>query len=336
MLYRLSIIAWMTFLPLFLSAAAFSPYSQIEEQLEAFSPEQKIWLETQGRAVSTLKDESRDKEKIKKTFKKIKLISQEIQKPISFGTKNKFIKNNRSTYCFPFDENRTGRHIPGFYLSASDIVTPEQYYIIAQAPLSKTNRDFWRAILEYNSPLIVTIAMPIENGKQKCHDYWSEPHVPITVNGWKIERSIPLSEDILATAGHCDHRVVKRIFRATHQKENKQEERTITQIHYENWPDGDIPDSLLFDQLLKAVDDLKINKSSPIVVHCSAGIGRSGIFVAVHSLRKTIQKARKWGQHGNTIVVNIPKALLGLRLQRKSLVGSSKQFAFIYQTLAKE
>jgi protein tyrosine phosphatase len=130
--------------------------------------------------------------------------------------------------------------------------------------------------------------------------------------------------------------VVKRVFRVSHEREGHSKERFITQIHYENWPDGGIPDPVLFGCLLEAIDDLKINKVSPIVVHCSAGIGRSGIFVAVHSIRKTIQRARKWGQHGNTIVVNIPKALIGLRLQRKSLVGSSKQFAFIYEMLAKE
>lgn len=130
------------------------------------------------------------------------------------------------------------------------------------------------------------------------------------------------------------HSITKRTFLATNQI--TKEERTVHQLHYENWPDCGVPYLDLFIHLLNEVDTLQPRKDSPIVVHCSAGIGRSGTFVAAHALRKMVRTQEDTGLFRNVITVNIPKMLCLLRLQRKSLVSTVEQFQTIYEVLANE
>ncbi len=307
------------------------PYSRASQELDGLSLSSQIWLADQDLNLEQIKKMSSDKKDLKKVFAKLSDITEEIKKPMGVALKKKFKAKNRNHTYLPYDENRTGREIPGFYLSASDVITHAQHYIVAQAPLKRTINDFWHALIVRKCPVIVTTAMPIEYNQEKAYAYWEEDAFPIHTKDWKIEHS-KKTDEILGT--YTNHRLVKRTFYATNKETS--ERQLITQIHYENWPDNGIPDLKLFNKLLDTIDEMHIAKDAPIAVHCSAGIGRSGTFVAGHSLRKVIRKEKASGKKLNTFTVNIPEAVMILRLQRKWMVATSGQLQTIYQVIGNE
>jgi protein tyrosine phosphatase len=308
------------------------PQHKLSQQLTELRSSSQRWLQKQDCEIHFLREQAEDEAFLQNTFYKINSISKEVKKPANDALKEEFVKKNRRRYFFPYDENRTLREKPNFYINASDIITPEQHYIVTQGPLETTASDFWTMVLEKHSPLIVTCVMPKEDGIDKCFAYWEKGQFPHSIHEWKIEfqTETPLVESSYSPR----HRIVKRTFLATNHI--TKEERPITQLHYENWPDCGVPYLDLFINLLDEVDSLDIRKESPIVVHCSAGIGRSGTFVASHALRKMIRVQEDSGMFRNAIVVNVPKMLCLLRLQRKSLVSTLEQFQTIYEVLANE
>jgi len=257
--------------------------------------------------------------KIRRGFDALKSSTKKIRKSVVDAKNNPALNRNSTLLCF--DETRSCKDLDGFYINANDVYTPVQNYMVTQGPLETTVGDFWKAVLHNNSDLIVTLVMHIENGKNKCASYWTIPQ--FQVDGWTITLD---GEELLATSFYIPtHRIVERRFTA----KNGQTLRTIRQIHYENRPDGKTPELELFTKLLDIVDEK--STTCPITVHCSAGVGRSGTFVAAHSLRKELRSV-----HGNTTKINIPKAVYNLRCQRLGLVGSAGQYKMIFKTLAKE
>lgn len=305
-----------------------SPSSHLfQNEPLSLSSQEQDWLLQQELSIHTIKKQAPDYNAIKKIYKKIKSISSSITK-LSTQAEAKENKTKNRYHCFlPFDENRTCREIPGFYLSASDVLTPTQQYIMAQGPLENTAPDFWYALIERNCPLIVTAVMAIEKGNDKCYGYWENHAFPIETHGWVVTPTA----DSPIIAEEESHRIVKRSFICLHKA--TQESKTITQLHYENWPDNGIPNFDLFVRLLDEVDEMQIATTTPIAVHCSAGIGRSGTFVAAHSLRKALQQE---SNHHQDHLINIPKAIIALRLQRPYLIANAEQLQTVYQVLAKD
>ncbi|MBS0634332.1 MAG: dual specificity protein phosphatase family protein [Verrucomicrobia bacterium] len=260
----------------------------------------------------------------KKAFKAVKRASKRIHR--SFLTAAQYRKKNRHKHLAPYDETRSCQDLANFYINANDVETPLQTYMVAQGPLENTVEDFWQAVLHKNSNTIVTLVMAIEEGREKCASYWTRPVV--AAGEWTITLQ---GEKVVATSIFIpSHRIVIRTFSAT----NGTEIRSIKQVHYENWPDGKVPDLDLFIKLLDVVDELK--PKGPITVHCSAGIGRSGTFVAAHSLRKELRQAESRKRTLKPLLVNVPKAVFLLRCQRLGMVGSTAQFKTVCQAIARE
>lgn len=257
--------------------------------------------------------------KARQLFTKVKDLSAKIVKPSSYASRPECITKNRHQAFLPYDENRSCREIEDFYISASDVVTPLQSYVVAQAPLENTVTDFWKMVLYKKSALIITACMPVESGSDKCFPYWEAQFLPSKVLGFRI----CLDNELVLQEGSFSQRIVKREFIAYNEKNN--EKRTITQLHFENWPDFGTPDPELFQIYLYHVDTCLKNSESPIVVHCSAGIGRSGVFVAVHSLRKELLAQPR--------DLSVSQRVYDLRKQRAHMVTTSKQFQFIYKAL---
>jgi protein tyrosine phosphatase len=259
-----------------------------------------------------------DYEKIKDMIRKI---SKQIKKESTIYCKPENIRKNFLQNIPVIDETRTLRHKNDFYINANDVLTPLQEYIVAQAPLESTVNDFWQAIIDAKVITIVNVSMPTDGGGKPV--YWSKNRFPFSISGWTVE-CIP-GEETLDTNGEAfEQRIVKRIFLASN--EETKERRVITQIHYENWPDNGAPDLLLFYRFLHLISRIHPLASSPLFVHCAAGIGRSGTFVAAHSLIKEIETC-----HPATI--NIPKRIVELRMQRAYLVSTIEQFAAIYDAV---
>jgi len=208
------------------------------------------------------------------------------------------------------------------YHNVNRVITPLQEYIVGQAPLETTLSDFWHAILEAHVPTIVVLSMPTDAGG-KSPPYWEIERFPLSVSGWTIERRKG-DEVVDVSQSIPSQRIIRRTFLATHEESG--ETRTITHIHYENWPDNGAPEPLLFYRFIHLVSSIHPLSSSPLFVHCAAGIGRSGTFVTAHSLCKEIDLL-----HPTTI--NIPQRVVALRMQRSGLVSTVVQFAAIYEAI---
>lgn len=215
-------------------------------------------------------------------------------------------------------ETLLGQSIKASGYSANAVVTPYQQYIVCKAPLESDVKDFWKMILRTNCRLIVMSCMPIESTHVRCTPYWKISPQLNQALGWNIS----LKKEEVLDEGPTLQRIVKRSFSAVHPK--TKDKRTIVQLHFENWKDYGIPDLALFGRFIKIVDRCSFPKT-PILVHCVAGIGRSGTFVAAHSLRKVILAG------GST--VNIPQQIYNMRLQRFGLVSTIKQFQFVYKAM---
>lgn len=258
-----------------------------------------------------------DSDEAKKLYSNLKKLSEKIKKPFTFAENH--LELNRYSSHLPYDDVRCCREIDDFYISASDVTTPMQTYIMAQAPIPTTVNDFWKMILYKKCTLIASACMPEEMGKDRCTVYWVEPFLPKKVLDWEITF---ISEKTVQEGPHAQ-KISERNFSVLNVI--TLEERIITQLHFENWPDCGIPDFDLFQTYLDTVDAYSKDSETPILVHCSVGIGRSGTFVASHSLKKEL--------YSGSEEINIPQRVYDIRTQRRKAVSNAKQLQFIYKTL---
>lgn len=268
-------------------------------------------------SISRMKMISSNTHKACELYSRLEKMTEPLKKPTTVAKNHPHL--NRYSSFLPFDETRSCREIDNFYICASDVCTPLQKYIIAQAPIKETVADFWKMILYKNCSLIVTACMPIEFRVDKCTPYWQKSLLPKKVLEWNLS----LLQQTILKNGIQKQRIVERIFEAANGKTN--EIRIIKQLHFENWPDLGVPDLELFQSYLELVDEHSCCPQEPILVHCSAGIGRSGTFVATHSLRKELLSGAE--------SINIPQRIYDLRSQRAHLVTNPSQFQFIYKVL---
>lgn len=298
--------------------------------LNHFPEESRKWLQKQNTTMHDIRLIASDEKKVRHIFHKISSITKQIKKTKNEALLPEFAHKNRRHEFIPFDDNRTCKHLPNFYLNGSEVITPEQNYIVLQGPLDHTIKDFWQAMIHRDVPLIVTTTMDIEEGQPKCANYW-KTHLPITVDEYTIDlesERVIKEKTVFGKGMSFVHRLVKRSFLITSQVTKKQ--KSIIQLHYENWPDSGIPDLELFCTLLDQVDKQHVHAHIPIAVHCSAGIGRSGTFVAAHTLRKSIHKKKN---ESSNLQINIPLLVVHLRLQRYPMISSPAQLQVVYQAL---
>lgn len=211
---------------------------------------------------------------------------------------------NRYTDVFAHNEHRVkieGRE--DFYLNGDLVKYNDVTYLITQGPLHNTCKDFWDAIIHNNCKVIVAAAMHIEKDVIKCHNYWEDP---VELNdGWKLS----LTRETELQPYDKNQRIVERIIVLEHESGEK---KTITQLHYQNWPDHGTPNLNYLEHLLDKMDELHgaDPEKAPIVVHCSAGIGRSGMIAAAHAGKKEIREEKTPDAAG--IVVEMRKYRMGL------------------------
>ena len=252
-------------------------------------------------------------------------------------------EHSRVKLSHPLDPNDPGSN----YVNAS-FVNPLRHRgshrvsIATQAPLPVTFLAFWEAIWEQNTHVIVMLAREFEAGRLQCHNYWTFDSPQLSA---EVEREEPLTRADLGLEG--DARVALHRVLVVHRGDAT---RRVHQFQYLGWPDHSVPDSA--DELLALsarADAARGAHDGPMVVHCSAGIGRTGtqiiIDAVLHYLRRTQARldaadrgatdrdaadvrAARDAWYGSTDIIF--EALSVMREQRMSVVQTVRQYVFIY------
>lgn len=201
------------------------------------------------------------------------------------------------------------------YINASWVHIPtKNFFISTQGPIPNTIEDFWQMIFDYDVKIIVMLCNLLENGSRKCENYWETPLNNFTI---KVEK----------TEEYKDLSVVVRKFIVS--KNNVQKE--VKQLHYVGWPDKGVPEAEgVFDAFEKMISIVtNENEGSPVVIHCSAGVGRTGTFVALYNLYHEILNQIK-DDTKKEIKFSVFSIVRKIKEMRMYMVQNQSQYNFIY------
>ncbi|XP_074533307.1 receptor-type tyrosine-protein phosphatase beta [Halichoeres trimaculatus] len=203
----------------------------------------------------------------------------------------------------PHDDYINANYMPGY--------NSRKEFIAAQGPLPHTTKEFWRMIWEKNVQTLVMLTRCNEQGRVKCEQYWA----PGTKHFENIivttASEIPLKDWTIRDFN------VKNVKTA--------ETRSVRHFHFTAWPDHGVPETtellISFRHLVRDHMD-QYSGNSPTVVHCSAGVGRTGTFIAIDHLINQIERE-------NT--VDVYGIVHDLRMHRPLMVQTEDQYVFLNQ-----
>ncbi|XP_065080738.1 tyrosine-protein phosphatase non-receptor type 61F isoform X1 [Ochlerotatus camptorhynchus] len=262
-------------------------------------------------------------------FQEIREKSEQEARQKDFSTnESKKLDNrrlNRYRDVSPYDHSRIVlKRGETDYINAN-LVKMEQAdrkYILCQGPLPLTVGHFWLMVWDYNSRAILMLNKLIEKKQIKCHLYWPEKI------GEEHKLDLPDVQLAIEYVKCVEYKnFCKRTFRLKDLESSKT--REVVQFHYTTWPDFGIPSSpVAFLQFLKEVRESgALDKDvGPPIIHCSAGIGRSGTFCLVDCCLVLIDKE---GEDK----VSVQDVLLELRRYRMGLIQTVDQLYFSYQAI---
>jgi protein tyrosine phosphatase len=207
--------------------------------------------------------------------------------------------------------------VPGFYINASFIASPfsQRAYIATQAPLPRTMEDFFRVIHSYGVKGILCLAGESECFAGKCHSYWPTQPGQILVFGRARVKLLSVDENDV----FIRRKVVLNF--------DSYDEFEIQLVQFLAWPDHGVPDIFHAEGLVSELDKLRaLAPNSPVAVHCSAGVGRTGCLIGIAN---TLEAARATGK------VSVLDTVLELRRQRPFMVQTTGQYEMVYKAAAK-
>lgn len=209
--------------------------------------------------------------------------------------------------------------------------TPYRRYISTQGPLPATFNDFWQVVWEQNSHVLVMLTKEEEMNKIKCHRYWpSELNNPLHYG----DISITLTEEMIQPvktmeeALNPDDVVIVRTLLLS----RSGQERQVTHLQYTGWMDFGVPDNPLGTlQIIQMADEAQAmyKHAGPMIVHCSAGCGRSGAFCAIDTVLYRISMNKDLSDTHDILLQTISR----FREQRLSMVQTLRQFVFCYEAI---
>lgn len=231
-----------------------------------------------------------------------------------------------------YEDNYVQISTPHKVINASWIHLPyEKSFISAQAPINDTIDDFWAMCFDYNINTIIMLCKIKEKGKEKCVEYWKD-RITISVTDY-----VETIFKVKSTTEEINEDITIRTCNVLNEKTN--ETRTIKQINYGGWPDHEIPDNLqsIYGNILfmfNLVDKLIGIGNPPVCVHCSAGVGRTGTFIALYNIYRNILSQIK-DTNKKFITFSLMNLVRQLKEMRLYLVENFKQYELIYQIISK-
>ncbi|XP_029449069.1 tyrosine-protein phosphatase non-receptor type 14 isoform X2 [Rhinatrema bivittatum] len=243
-------------------------------------------------------------------------------------------ERNRIREVVPYEENRlelvpTKENNTG-YINASHVKVivggEEWHYIATQGPLPHTCHDFWQMVWEQGVNVIAMVTAEEEGGRVKSHRYWPKlgsKHSSATYGKFKVTTKFRRDSPHYATTGLK----VKHLLSG--------QERTVWHLQYTDWPDHGCPEDVQgFLSYLEEIQSVRRHTNSmldsskscnpPIVVHCSAGVGRTGVVILTEVMIGCLEHNEK---------VDVPMMLRYLRDQRMFMIQTIAQYTFVYQVL---
>nr|KAF6370255.1 protein tyrosine phosphatase receptor type Q [Myotis myotis] len=226
---------------------------------------------------------------------------------------------NRFPNIKPYNNNRVkliaDASIPGSdYINASYVsgyLCPNEF-IATQGPLPGTVGDFWRMVWETRAKTLVMLTQCFEKGRIRCHQYWPEDNKPVTVFGDIVITK--LMEDVQIDWTIRDLKI-----------ERHGDCMTVRQCNFTAWPEHGVPEnSTPLIHFVKLVRASRAHDTTPMIVHCSAGVGRTGVFIALDHLTQHIN------DHD---FVDIYGLVAELRSERMCMVQNLAQYIFLHQCI---
>lgn len=241
------------------------------------------------------------------------------------GQKPENRNKNRYKNILPFDHTRVklkdvDPNVPGSeYINANYIKTeedgdtPPRVYIATQGCLPGTAAHFWLMVVQENTRVIVMTTKEMERGKNKCARYWPDEGETKEFDKVAVKN--------VSQSSTADYTL--REFLVTYQEQ----ERTVYHYHFQAWPDHGVPSDP--GCVLNFLHDVNARQESipdagPVLVHCSAGIGRTGTFIVIDMILDQIKR------QGLDCEIDIQRTIQMVRSQRSGMVQTEAQYKFVY------
>uniref|UniRef100_A0A671KZJ7 Receptor-type tyrosine-protein phosphatase epsilon n=1 Tax=Sinocyclocheilus anshuiensis TaxID=1608454 RepID=A0A671KZJ7_9TELE len=187
--------------------------------------------------------------------------------------------------------------------------------LCVSGPKQDTVADFWRIIWEQKSATIVMLTNLKERKEDKCHQYWPDQGC------WTYGNVRVAVEDFTALVDYT----IRKFCVQYQASDGTKMPRLVTQLHFTSWPDFGVPFSPIgMLKFLKKVKQVNPSYAGPIVVHCSAGVGRTGTFIVIDALIDMMYAEK---------MVDVFGFVSRIREQRSQLIQTDLQYSFVYQAL---
>ncbi|KAK6485277.1 tyrosine-protein phosphatase non-receptor type 4-like isoform X1 [Huso huso] len=231
------------------------------------------------------------------------------------------IPKNRYRDISPYDATRVILEGADDYINANyiNMEIPSSSiinrYIACQGPLPNTCSDFWQMTWEQSSSMVVMLTTQVERGRVKCHQYWPNPGGSSQYGNYQIT--------CLSEEGNSAFLFREMTFTHSETAEN----RELTQIQYMAWPDHGVPDdSRDFLHFVSLVRNKRAGKDQPLIVHCSAGIGRTGVLITMETAMCLIECNQP------VYPLDIVRTM---RDQRAMMIQTPSQYRFVCEAILK-
>ncbi|KAI8647127.1 protein-tyrosine phosphatase-like protein, partial [Parasitella parasitica] len=247
---------------------------------------------------------------------------------------------NRYTNIWPFEytrvklDNKENDYINASYIQYID-------YISTQGPLPTTFEDFWTVVWNENSRVIVMLTKEEEMSRIKCHRYWPTEIESIKTFGQItvkfISETEQMSKSLPGSQNDVEESLILRHFEIS---KNNQEPKLIQHLQYRGWQDYGVPDNPLGTLELVALAQEWHSKFGhnadlgPMIVHCSAGCGRTGAFCTIDTLITRLSSDSYLTREEQAGELDpVYQTVSKFREQRMSMVQTLRQYVFCYEAI---